>query len=198
MISTPAPPTAQDPQTEQRLLAACRLGDAAAWEELVRKYERLVFSIPLRLGLSRNEAEDIYQLTFTYLLQNLNAIQDSSRLVGWLATVARRQTWLFIHRARREAPTLDEMEDVNLSADAMLLGKTDIDKIDRWEMTLWLDQGLASLNKRCRDLLAALYFETDRPVYADIAAKFGMPVGSVGPTRARCLERLKQFLSDDD
>ena len=196
MTSTPAPPTAQDPQTEQRLLDACRQGDAAAWEELVRKYERLVFSIPLRLGLSRNEADDIYQLTFTYLLQNLDAIHDSSRLVGWLATVARRQTWLFIHRARRETPTLDEMEDVHLSADAVMLGQSDIDKIDRWEMTMWLDQGLASLDPRCRDLLAALYFETDRPVYADIAAKFGMPVGSVGPTRARCLARLKQFMND--
>lgn len=189
--------TSQNPQTEQALLAACRQGDAESWETLVRKYERLVLSIPLRLGLTRNEAEDIFQITFTYLLQNLDAIQDSARLVGWLATVARRQTWLFIHRARRETPTLDEMEDEHLSADAAMLGKSDIDRIDRWEMTMWLDQGLASLDKRCRDLLTALYFETDRPVYADIAAKFGMPVGSVGPTRARCLDRLKQFMGDE-
>jgi DNA-directed RNA polymerase specialized sigma24 family protein len=92
---------------------------------------------------------------------------------------------------------LDEMEDAHLSADAVLLGKSDIDRIDRAEMTMWLDQGLARLDQRCRELLAALYFEVDQPVYADIAAQFGMPVGSIGPTRARCLEKLRQFLSNE-
>ena len=134
MTSTPAPPTAQDSQAEQRLLAACRQGDAAAWEELVRRYERLVFSIPLRLGLSRSEADDIYQLTFTYLLQNLNAIQDSSRLVGWLATVARRQTWLFIHRARRETPTLDEMEALTRKMETELKFTPQQAETAAWEM----------------------------------------------------------------
>jgi RNA polymerase sigma factor (sigma-70 family) len=192
----PTTTLAQDSRNEQLLLDACRKGDAVAWENLVRQYERLVISIPLRLGLNRNEADDIFQLTFSYLLQNLNVIREASRLVPWLATVARRQSWLYIHRARREMPVLNEMEDQHLSADAAVLGKSDIDRIDRAEMTMWLDQGLSRLDKRCRDLLAALYFETDQPIYADIAAHFGMPVGSVGPTRARCLERLKQFLSE--
>ena len=116
--------------------------------------------------------------------------------MSWLATVARRQSWLFIHRSRREPPVLDELENKNLNADAVVLGKSDADRIDRWEMTMWLDQGLSNLDQRCRDLLTALYFETDRPVYADIATKFGMPVGSIGPTRARCLEHLKRFLGE--
>jgi len=189
-------PTAQDPIADQALLDACRQGDAKAWEALVQKYERLVLSIPLRLGLTRNEADDIFQVAFTYLLQNLDNIHDGTRLMAWLATVTRRQTWLFIHRARRETPTLDELEDENLSADAAVLGKSDVDRIDRSELTMWLDQGLAHLDKRCRDLLTALFFETDNPVYTDIAAKFSIPVGSIGPTRARCLERLKQLLGE--
>jgi DNA-directed RNA polymerase specialized sigma24 family protein len=69
--------------------------------------------------------------------------------------------------------------------------------MERWELTEWLNHGLLMLNKRCRDLLLALYFETSDPSYSDIAARIGMPVGSVGPTRARCLERLKQILQHE-
>jgi RNA polymerase sigma factor (sigma-70 family) len=191
-MTLPIPPIAD----EQTLLDACRRGEAAAWAELVKKYERLVMSIPLRFGLSRVEADDIFQLTFTYLLQNLDGIRDATRLSSWLATVSRRQTWLFVQRSRREMPVLDEMEDSELSADAAVLSESKIDRIDRWELSFWLDQGLSKLSQRCQELLLALYFETDKPIYTEISAKLDIPVGSIGPTRGRCLERLKELLGD--
>ena len=180
--------------SDTALLEGCRRGEQNTWAEVVRKYERLVYSVPLRLGLSREEASDIFQTTFTYLLQSLDAIRDGERLGGWLATVARRQSWLFIQRSRRETPVLDELEDEHLSADAAVLSNSGIDRLDRWERTMWLDQGLADLGVRCRDLLTALYFDAEQPAYTEVAARFGMPVGSIGPTRARCLEHLKQLL----
>jgi RNA polymerase sigma factor (sigma-70 family) len=179
-------------QTDRRLLSACRSGDARAWEELLQAYERLVFSIPLNYGLSREDAADIVQLTFTALIESLNTLDENSRLGAWLATVARRYTWRTIERGRRERTDAD----VPIPETATPLGNLAADPLERWEVLEWLHRGLAGLTERCRSLLSALYFAPDVPPYTDIAARLGMPVGSVGPTRARCLERLKILLEE--
>ena len=177
-------------ESDQQLIHACRKGNQQAWETILTKYERLVFSIPLRYGLSHDDAADITQLTFTILLQSLDRLADDSRLGPWLATVARRHTWRLLRRSQRES--VNEAED--LSESTTMLGQAVGDSPERWENLEWLNQGLSQLNERCRNLILALYFDTEQPSYADIAARFDIPVGSVGPTRARCLERLKQFL----
>lgn len=172
------------------LIRGCRKGDARSWEELLDKYERLVFSIPLRYGLSREDAADVSQLVFTILLQNLESLPDDSRLGPWLSTVTRRHTWRLMERSRRERPT----EKQDLGESAVLLGKDPEDDIERWEMTQWLNEGLSLISDRCRELLTTLYFQPEQPSYAETAAHFGIPVGSVGPTRARCLKDLRKAL----
>lgn len=77
-------------QSDPDLIRACRVGDASAWERLLDKYERLVFSISLNHGLTADDAADVTQITFTILLQNLDSLPDDVRLAPWLATVARR------------------------------------------------------------------------------------------------------------
>lgn len=179
-------------QTDQRLLRACRSGDALAWQELLLVYERLVFSIPLNYGLSREDAADIAQLTFTALIESLDTLSDDSRLGAWLATVARRYTWRVLERGRRERTDAD----TPIPESATLLGSAASDPLERWEVIEWLHRGLERLTERCRAVLAALYFAPDEPQYTEVAARLGMPVGSVGPTRARCLERLRLLLED--
>jgi RNA polymerase sigma factor (sigma-70 family) len=176
--------------TDRELIGACRVGDARAWERLLEAYERLVFSIPLSYGLSREDAADITQATFTALLQSIDSLREDSRLGAWLATVARRQTWRLLQHRRHESgqPIEDLEERVALAGG--------IDSAERWALVEWLHAGLAKLNQRCRSLLLALYFDTREPSYAELAARIGIPLGSVGPTRARCLERLKQLLGD--
>ena len=78
---------------DMELLLRCRQGDAAAWNRLLDKYERLIYSIGLNHGLSVEDAADIVQLTFTYFLENVDSLRDDSNIGGWLATVARRHTW---------------------------------------------------------------------------------------------------------
>ena len=73
---------------------------------------------------------------------------------------------------------------------------TGTDDVERWELTEWLDHGLSLVGKPCRDLLFALYWDSKQPTYAEVAARLGMAVGSVGPTRIRCLKRLRQVLSE--
>ena len=181
------------PESDDDLIRACRDGDAHAWDRLLHKYERLVFSIPLNYGLSRDDAADITQLTFMSLIQSLEALREGSSLGAWLALVARRNTWRVIERTRHES--VGEYAELADSSAAIDTGGAN--PMERWELTEWLNQGLLALNERCRDLLLALYFEVESPSYSEIAARIGMPVGSVGPTRARCLERLKQILQDE-
>src|SRR5687768_754004 len=136
-------------QSDPDLIQACRAGDARAWERLLDKYERLVFSISLSYGLTTDDAADVTQITFTILLQNLDTLPEGIRLAPWLATVARRHTWRFLARNRREA--VNPEEDL---AENERLGGT-IDHSQRWELAEWLNYGLSMLDERCRQLLLA-------------------------------------------
>jgi RNA polymerase sigma factor (sigma-70 family) len=174
--------------TDHDLIRACRAGHAHAWERLLDKYERLVFSISLNYGLTTDDAADVTQITFTILLQNLDTLPDEIRLAPWLATVTRRHTWRLLARNRREAVHPEE----DLAANETLGGI--IDYSEHWELAEWLNYGLNMLDERCRQLLLALYFDAQQPSYAQVADYLKMPVGSIGPTRARCLEQMRQSL----
>lgn len=175
-------------KTDRDLIRACRSGDGRAWERLLNKYERLVFSISLNYGLTTDDAADVTQITFTILLQNLDTLPDDIRLPPWLATVARRHTWRLLAQNRREAVNSDE----DLAGNKALGGI--VDNRERQELAEWLYQGLGLLDERCRQLLLALYFDAEEPSYAEVADHMKMPIGSIGPTRARCLEQMRQSL----
>jgi RNA polymerase sigma factor (sigma-70 family) len=173
--------------TDWQLIQRCRQGDQRAWEELVGRYERLIFSIPLNFGLSRADAADVAQHTFIVLMENLHLIREDGNLAGWLGTVARRHTWRRAERQQREAVVEEEKAMVIPDMDAA-------ERQDRWERLLWVQKALSRLDERCRKLLEALYFEEEEPSYAEIAGRLGMAEGSIGPTRARCLQKLKELL----
>ena len=175
-------------QTDDDLIRACHAGDARAWERLLDKYERLVFSISLNYGLTTDDAADVTQITFTILLQNLDTLPADIRLAPWLATVARRHTWRLLSRSRRESVNRED----DLAGNETLGGI--VDPTERWELAEWLNYGLNTLDERCRQLLLALYFDAEQPSYAQVADSLNIPVGSIGPTRARCLERMRQSL----
>jgi RNA polymerase sigma factor (sigma-70 family) len=178
---------------DRDLIRRCLVGSAGAWQQVLNKYERLVYSIPLRYGLSRDEAADIAQITFTILIESLDTLSEDSRLGAWLATVARRHTWRLLERNRREIAS-EGLEGADLAARAVLLGRSDADSIEHWELSELLETGLSQIGEPCRELLLALYFQPELSSYAEVAASLGMPIGSIGPTRARCLKRLRQVL----
>jgi RNA polymerase sigma factor (sigma-70 family) len=178
--------------TDRKLITACRRGDERAWENLIARYERLVFSIARRHGLSTDDAADVTQKVFIILLQSMDRVPDDVNLGGWLTTVARRHTWRAMTRLGRELP--GEKEDIAESD--TLLGRQTSDPIDRWEMLQTVHDALNRLSKRCRRLLLALYFDPTEPPYAEVARRLNMPVGSIGPTRARCLTKLKALLKE--
>lgn len=173
--------------TDWQLIQRCRQGDQRAWEALIDRYERLVFSIPLNFGLGRPDAADIAQHTFIVLMKNLHLIKEDGNLAGWLGTVARRHTWRRAERQQREPVVVEETAVVIPDLDA-------VERQDRWEQLLWVQKGLSRLDERCRKLLEALYFEVEEPSYIEVATRLGMATGSIGPTRARCLQKLKEYL----
>jgi RNA polymerase sigma factor (sigma-70 family) len=181
--------------SDRDLIRRCRQGSAGAWRQLLNKYERLVHSIPLRYGLSRDDAADIAQVTFTILIQSLDTLSEDSRLGPWLVTVARRHSWRLLERNRRESAS-EHLEGADLAESAVLLGKSEADSIEHWELAAWLDAGLSKIGASCRELLLALYFQPEGSSYAEVAARLGMPVGSIGPRRARCLKSLRRVLSE--
>ena len=186
-----ASPDVAPANPDRALLAACQKGEAMAWEQLLIKYERLVFSVARNCGLPPEDAADVTQITFTYLMQSLAAV-NAEHLGGWLATVARRHSWRLLKQRNLAANDEVDLEMV----DTLRPNHPAPSAIERWEVTEWLHEGLTLLNERCRELLLALYFDVQEPAYKVIAESLGIPEGSIGPTRARCLKQLRTLLED--
>jgi RNA polymerase sigma factor (sigma-70 family) len=177
--------------SDWELIQACRQGDEQAWQKIVSQYRRLVYSIPLNYGLGEHDAADIFQLTFMMLMQSLDSLHQESHLGGWLATVARRNTWHTLNRHRRENLSYDVVdESFPLPDEAGELER------ERWELLNWLLDGLSRLDETCRALLVGLYFDPAQPSYQQVAARLGLAVGSIGPMRANCLRRLREIMRD--
>ncbi len=186
---------AVDDNNDDELIAACRNGDTAAWESILQRYERLIYSIPLYLGLSVEDAADIAQITFTALIKNLNDFHQGTSLKAWLTTVARRHSWRL-----RKQHTIAQKSDIELdllTEYAPDLGLRATQGVEAWEILQWLEDGLSQLNDRCQQLLRSLYLDSHAASYADLSSRMSIPMGSIGPTRKRCLERLRQILTQD-
>jgi RNA polymerase sigma factor (sigma-70 family) len=174
-----------------RLLHAAAEGDSQAWEQLVDRYADLVWSVCRKLGLNTEDAADVVQLTWLALLENLDRIREPARLAGWLSTTCRRQALSLMRRSR---PTVN-VEDTHM--ERLLGGGAPADEpVLTAEQFAILWQTFQQLSDMCQRVLRALVVEAEDgpPSYHAVAAKLGMRVGSLGPTRARCLEQLRKLL----
>ena len=171
-----------------QLLERLQAGDEAAWEQMITRLSRVVYSIPRRLGLSHSDSEEVLQETLFALFRRVRWIHTPNALLQWAAVTARRQSWFQL----RMRPSGDEPDD-QLPADwpspAELL--TEIEQHER------VRGALASLPLRCRELLEALYFRREKPSYDELSGELRMPRGSIGPTRQRCMAKLSSILETE-
>lgn len=179
----------QSQPTDAELLDRCRAGHAAAWEALVARYSNLVFSVCRSTGLPEADSSDVTQQTFCILHDSLDRLKGDTRLGPWLATVARRHSWRVRARQQREAP--ESPDELAQRAEAQDEGA---DEAAAWEQLEWLHHGLSLIDERCRELLTELYLRPEPASYETVARRFDMSVGSIGPTRARCLQKLRERL----
>jgi len=174
-------------QSDPELVQACLDGQQAAWDMLVERYGRLVYSIPLRWGLSRSDADDVFQIVFTIVYRRLHSLRNHVHLSAWLITVTSRECWRLGQRVELNVD-LDET-----IADTELLPA---DVVQEHELKQAVRTAISLLDSRSRDLLQALFFETNTPSYEKIAARLGLAVGTIGSARARSLKKLETILID--
>jgi RNA polymerase sigma factor (sigma-70 family) len=169
------------------LVRRCLDGDRVAWSDLLARYGDLVHGLLHRTGLDADACSDGFQEVAIALWKSLPRLRRTERLLPWLAVTTKRVGWRLRKRTRardhRQAEAARPERDAGPGPEATLASLEE-EQIVR--------EALGALGERCRRLLSALYFATGEASYDDISARLGIPRGSIGPTRQRCLETLRK------
>ena len=186
-MSSARRPTRED--DDLVLVTRCVHREFEAWDRLVRKYQRLIYSVPLRMHLGEEDCADVFQSVCLSLYRHLAQLRDIPRLSSWLLTAAHRESLHVLqrHRVRRrheQGPEQPEAASLD-SGESLLL---------EVEQQVAIRQAIAALPERCRELLSILYYEQPAASYAEVEVRLKMPHGSIAPTRTRCLAQLREKL----
>lgn len=169
------------------LVRAAAAGSSEAWAALVERHTGLLWAVARGYRLSTSDAAEVVQTCWLRLVEHLDRLHDPSKVGGWLATTARHEALRTLRHADRQAPS----EDVEEAADARPTYESVEGEVLTAERDRLLREALTRLPDRCRILLRLLMADPP-PRYEDVSAALDMPIGSIGPTRARCLRRLRQ------
>ena len=171
------------------VVARARRGDTQAWNALVEGYTPLISSICRRHRLGQADAEDVSQSVWLRVVAQLDKIREPAALAGWLATTTRRECGRLVRAARGPRATVYAL-DAETMADEQ--SDTAEQQVLAAERHAALREAYTSLPTECQRLVSML--TADPPVpYAEISARLAMPVGSIGPTRSRCLDRMRRY-----
>lgn len=179
------------------LVERCRRGDASAWTALVKRYQRLVYAIVTRAGFDDHGAADVFQTVFSRLVEHLPRLAQPERLQAWIVTTAKREALRAREIGRRTVSmSRDEDDDMpgleDTVADDAPLAEEQLSELQQLHR---LRLGLDRLDQRCRTLLLLVFRDEDEKLgYDEVARRMDMPAGSLGPTRARCLGKLRKLV----
>jgi RNA polymerase sigma factor (sigma-70 family) len=176
------------------LVTRCLEKDGEAWDALVRRYQRLIVSIAVKFGLNTQDTADVYQSVCLTLLQQLPDLRNQSKLTSWLITITVRESWKF--RERGKGTSLMDEHGWELAAEKPDERHGLMDEqfliIERQQL---LRQAVESLPEPCRQLIKNLFYSDPQATYEEISRQLNIPVASIGPTRGRCLAKLKEILN---
>lgn len=182
--------SAPEQRANAELVSAAHDGDGAAWDELVGRYSGLVWAVARAHRLGTADAADVSQTVWLRLVENLGRLREPEHLGGWLRTTTRHECLRVLRKGGREIPEDESQHDRPTGPEdspefRMLAGERD--------RVVWT--ALSALSAQCRELLRVLAYSPDAS-YAQIAESLGMRIGSIGPTRGRCLAHLRRSLED--
>src|SRR5205823_5279978 len=177
-------------RTDAELIQECLDGHSEAWDVLVHRYSRLIYSIPFKWGLQREDAKEIFQSVWLDCFQELHSLRDINRLQAWLVRIAVRKCYRYREKHRTQTAEVEIMETDQLTDDPS--GEL-VRRLDQEQM---IRSGMDQLTERCQQVVRALFFEDPFPSYATIAARLGLSPNSIGFTRDRCLERLGKLIEE--
>jgi RNA polymerase sigma factor (sigma-70 family) len=186
----PAEASATSAWEDTLLVQECLKGNEEAWSALVDKYKKLIYSIPLKYGLSRDEAADIFQSVFVEVLAQLGNLREPRALSKWLMQITAHKTYRWKHLQARSVP-LETGEEPTTSESLppeaeRLIVEAQQEQIFR--------EAISALPSRCALLVKMLFFDQPPIPYAEIAKRLGIATGSIGFVRGRCLKRLRKQL----
>jgi RNA polymerase sigma factor (sigma-70 family) len=177
------------------LVSECRSGSKRAWEALVRRFQRLIFTVPRRAGLSEEQAADVFQIVFTKAFEHLDSIAQPDRIQAWLVTTAKRES-LALLRERRSTVSIGEPDEEGGEAyDVPDENPLPEDVLESLQLQRELHEAVKQLDPKSQEFVKLVFLQEEPLPYSEVAARLGISEGSIGPTRARNLEKLRAILS---
>ena len=167
-------------------------GSEEAWAELIDKYKRLIFSIPIKYGMSVDDATDLFQAVCVEMLTELPKLRKPEALPKWIMQVTSHKCFHWKRQTQRMQPADGEAEILIEQAEPARAEEI----LHEAEEEQKLRQAMAELPPRCRELMRMLFFEEPARAYQDIAQNLGIATGSIGFIRQRCLEKLRRRLTE--
>lgn len=178
--------------TAARCFRAWKDGDRSALDELVRQVSPVLWQVVRSYGLDRTSAEDVVQTTWMTIIRKSEQVRDDQAVLRWLTMTARREAWRVAQSQTRSNPTDETV--IELSLPATPSPESEVLESDTMRR-LW--SHVRQLDARCQHLLRVVAFQ-ERPDYASLAERLDMPMGSIGPTRSRCLSKLRTLIASDE
>ncbi len=175
---------------DEDLVSQCLSGNELAWNALIEKYKRLVYSMPAKYRLPADEAADIFQHVWTDLYRDLRRLERPQSLRSWLITASARRCLL--HKRRRQKRMLDAGLDPNLADGQPNAAQLHLEA----EREQAIRDALMALPPRCRELVRLLFYEQPAKPYSEVAHMLGLAEGSIGFIRGRCLSKLRRILEE--
>lgn len=201
MTTTELPTTVTwvDPETElEELVAAARAGCATSWRKIVDRFDDYLWRVARARGLDGPTAEDVVQQTWLAAVTNIETLRSAPALGGWLRSILHRECLRAFSLRQRETPRIDNTELLGNTKGHTVVMRTEPrspeEETLQQEQRMLVQTAQRRLSRRDQDLLTLLVVEPPLP-YTEISRRLGMPVGSIGPTRARCFARLRRELA---
>lgn len=182
-------------RSDGELVRSCRKGDQAAWDLLVERYQRLIYAVPRRAGLSEEQASDVFQEVFLTLLQKIDELEQPEKIRSWIVTTAKFKTWGVIRGSRfvYSPETEEEMEaEMTSIVDKAPLADDLLVELEEQHM---IRTALEKLEERCRTILSMIYLRDTAASYVEVGAAIGVGETSISPMRSRCLKKLEKILA---
>ena len=176
--------------SDERLVRECCKGNQAAWSVLIDKYKNLIFSVPIKFGLSREDAADIFQAVCIDLLAGLPQLREPKALPKWLMQTSFHQC---LRWKKDRLNLVGDLEQLEEKDSAEVLPEAMLYEIQREQS---VRDAMTALPERCSRMVSMLFFEDPPRPYQEVAKELGIATGSIGFIRSRCLKKMRQLLEE--
>lgn len=178
--------------SDERLVRECRKGSQAAWSALIEKYKNLIFSVPIKFGLPREDAADIFQAVCVDLLSSLPQLREPKAIAKWLMQTSFHKCLRWKKDRLNLVDDLEDLDGAKVSGDEEL-PEAMLDQLQREQS---VREALAALPPRCGRMVSMLFFDDPPRPYQEVAKELGIASGSIGFIRGRCLKKMRQLLEE--